>query len=155
NAESARAMGMAVNLERRWQEHRQASLAWQSVAGDRAARLSAAAKLSRQALQIFGLALGAWLAIDNQITGGAIVASSIIMGRALAPIEATIGQWKNFIQARQAYARLSAALQAENAAGPRTTLPPPEGRFRLEDVSARIDGVKEPIVRQVSFELKA
>lgn len=152
NSESARAMGMTDNIRKRWQEHHDASLAWQALASDRATRLSTAAKLSRQALQIFSLALGAWLALNNQISAGAIVASSIIMGRALQPIEAAIGQWKNFIHARQAYTRLNAALKAD-AKGQRTQLPAPEGGFKLDEVWMRFDGVKEPILRNVSFEL--
>lgn len=152
NSESARAMGMAENIRKRWQEHHDASLAWQSLASDRATRLNTAAKLSRQALQMLSLALGAWLALHNEVSAGAIVATSIIMGRALAPIEAAIGQWKGFISARQAYSRLSGALKAD-AAGQRTKLPPPAGAYKLEDVWMRFDGVKEPILRNVSFEL--
>lgn len=155
NSESARAMGMGQNLKRRWMEHHEASLAWQAVASDRGARLSSSAKLARQALQTFSLALGAWLALHNEISAGAIVASSIIMGRALAPIEATIGQWKSFIQARQAYARLSAALKVDMHKGPRTQLPPPLGNYKLEDVWMRFDGVKEPILRGVNLEIPA
>lgn len=155
NSESARAMGMAANLEARWQDHHQAGLAWQALASDRASRLSAAAKSTRQALQIMSLALGAWLAIEGQITGGAIVAASIIMGRALAPIEQTISQWKGFVLARQAYARLSAALQEAESATPRTKLPAPEGTFKLDDVTLRFDGVKEPILKNIGFQLKA
>ncbi|MBP6012562.1 MAG: type I secretion system permease/ATPase [Alphaproteobacteria bacterium] len=154
NSESARAMGMAKNLQRRWQEHHEASIAWQALASDRGTRLNSAAKLCRQALQIFSLALGAWLALDNQISSGAIIAASIIMGRALAPIEATIGQWKSFVQARQAYARLNAVLRVSDTAG-RTELPPPEGVFKLEDVTMRFDGTKEPILKGISFELAA
>lgn len=152
NSESARAMGMTDNIRKRWQEHHDASLAWQALASDRATRLSTAAKLSRQALQIFSLALGAWLALNNEISAGAIVASSIIMGRALQPIEAAIGQWKNFIHARQAYTRLNTALKAD-AKGQRTQLPAPEGGFKLDEVWMRFEGVKEPILRNVSFEL--
>lgn len=154
NAESARSMGMVRNLQQRWQEHHEASLAWQSLASDRGARLNAAAKFARQVLQILALALGAWLALENQISAGAIVASSIIMGRALAPIEATIGQWKTFVQARQAYARLGQALKAEADTGVRTELPPPTGAYKLEDVFVRYDGVKEPVLKGVSLELK-
>ncbi|NOT39618.1 MAG: hypothetical protein HOP13_03920 [Alphaproteobacteria bacterium] len=141
NAESARAMGMAENIRKRWQEHHDASLAWQALASDRGTRLNSAAKLARQALQIFSLALGAWLALQNEISAGAIVASSIIMGRALAPIEAAIGQWKGFIHARQAYARLSAALQAESPTQ-RTVLPPPEGGFKVEEAWMRFAGAE-------------
>ena len=154
NSESARAMGMAKNIQRRWQEHHEASIAWQALASDRGSRLNSSAKLVRQALQIFSLALGAWLALDNQISSGAIIAASIIMGRALAPIEATIGQWKGFVQARQAYARLNAALRVSTATE-RTELPPPEGVFKLEDVTMRFEGVKEPILKSISFELAA
>lgn len=152
NSESARAMGIADNVRVRWQEHHDASLAWQALASDRGTRLNTAAKMSRQALQIFSLALGAWLALNNEISAGAIVASSIIMGRALQPIEAAIGQWKAFVHARQAYTRLSSALKAD-APGQRTKLPAPEGAFKLEEVWMRFEGVKDPILRNVSFEL--
>lgn len=154
NSESARAMGMSDNIRKRWLEHHEASLAWQGLASDRATRLNSAAKLSRQALQIFSLALGAYLALNNEISAGAIVASSIIMGRALAPIEATIGQWRAFVGARQAYARLSTALKVDDKAQ-RTQLPPPAGNFKLEEVWMRFEGVKEPILRNISFELAA
>ncbi len=155
NHESARAMGMVDNLQRRWQEHRDAGLAWHSLASDRAARLTAAAKLARQGLQILALGLGAWLALENEISAGAIVAASIVIGRALAPIEATIGQWRGFVQARQAYARLDATLRVENTAGARTKLPAPEGVFKLDGAWVRADGVKEPILANISFELAA
>jgi PrtD family type I secretion system ABC transporter len=155
NSESARSMGMAGNMQRRWTEHHEASLAWQALASERASRLSTGAKFARQLLQTLGLALGAYLALENQISAGAIVATSIIMGRALAPIEATIGQWKAFVQARQAFARLNAALKAEAEGVTRTKLPPPSGAYRLENVSLALDGVKEPIVKGVSLELNA
>jgi PrtD family type I secretion system ABC transporter len=153
NAESARSMGMVRNLHARWQEHHEASLAWQALASDRGAQLNAAAKFARQFLQILALALGAYLALENQISAGAIVASSIIMGRALAPIEATIGQWKAFVQARQAYTRLNDALRSEVDGSPRTELPPPTGAYTLEDVFVRYEGVKEPVLKGISLEL--
>jgi PrtD family type I secretion system ABC transporter len=155
NSESARSMGMAGNMRRRWTEHHEASLAWQAVASDRGTRMSTGAKFTRQILQTLSLALGAYLALDNQISAGAIVATSIIMGRALAPIEATIGQWKAFVQARQAFARLNAALKAEMEGVARTKLPAPAGAYRLENVTLALKGVQEPIVKGVSLELNA
>jgi PrtD family type I secretion system ABC transporter len=152
NAESARSMGMVKNVQRRWEEHHEASLAWQAVASDRASRLSAAAKFARQMLQILCLALGAYLALENEISAGAIVATSIIMGRALAPIEASIGQWKRFVQVRQSYGRLNAVLKNVGD-GNRTELPAASGKFALEDVWMRFQGAKEPALRGVSFEV--
>ena len=108
NSESARSMGMATNMQRRWSEHHEASLAWQALASDRASRLSTGAKFARQVLQTLALAVGAWLALDNQISAGMIVAASIIMGRALAPVEQMIGGWKQLVQARQSWKRLQA-----------------------------------------------
>jgi PrtD family type I secretion system ABC transporter len=152
NSESARSMGMVDNVQKRWQEHHDAALAWQTIASDRSSRLSAAAKFTRQLLQTFSLGLGAYLALHNEISAGAIVATSIIMGRALAPIEASIGQWKRFIQARQAYMRLTSVLRKGSDA-PRTSLPAPDGRFKVDDVWVRYPGVKEPALRSISFEL--
>lgn len=152
NAESARSMGMVQNVQRRWEEHHEASLAWQVVASDRSSRLSASAKFARQLLQLLSLALGAYLALENEISAGAIVATSIIMGRALAPIEASIGQWKRFVQVRQAYGRLSAVLRNVKDA-PRTELPAPVGKYSLEDVWVRFPGSKEPALRGVTLDL--
>lgn len=153
NAESARSMGMVRNVKRRWEEHHEASLAWQVLASDRSSRLSAAAKFARQLLQLLSLALGAYLALNNEISAGAIMATSIIMGRALAPIEASIGQWKRFVQVRQAYGRLNNVLKHAKD-GPHTELPPPVGAYQLEDAWVRFPGSKEPALRGVTFELK-
>ncbi|MCE9522295.1 MAG: type I secretion system permease/ATPase [Alphaproteobacteria bacterium] len=155
NAESARSMGMVNNLQERWQEHHRASLAWQALASDRSAALNSSAKFARQLLQMLALGLGAWLALENLISAGTIVASSIIMGRALAPIEATIGQWRNFVLARQAYARLGKVLAAAETTAHRTVLAPPVGNFRVEDVWMKFDNAKEPILQGISFELAA
>lgn len=152
NAESARSMGMVRNVQRRWEEHHEASLAWQVVASDRASRLSAAARFARQMLQILCLALGAYLALENEISAGAIVAASIIMGRALAPIESSIGQWKRFVQVRQSYGRLSQALRSTKDA-PRTELPPPAGHFALDDVWVRFPGAKDAALRNITLEV--
>jgi PrtD family type I secretion system ABC transporter len=155
NVEAAKTMGMVQNLQSRWQEHHRASLAWQALASDRGAILSSAAKVVRQGLQTLCLAIGAWLVLENQMSAGMIVAASIIMGRALAPVEATIGQWRSFVQAREAYRRLNSQLSGEVSARVVTELPPPEGHYRLQDVWMRFDGVKEPVLQGVSFELPA
>ena len=136
NSESARAMGMVDNLQRRWQEHHQASLAWQSIASDRAARLSSAAKLARQALQIFSLGLGAWLALNNEISGrrdrrrvdhhGPRAAADRGHDRPMEELRSN---------ARQAYARLSAALARRKPSGSaHRACRRPTVLFKLEDV---------------------
>ncbi|HYM32236.1 MAG TPA: ABC transporter transmembrane domain-containing protein, partial [Candidatus Cybelea sp.] len=112
NAEALHAMGMFQNLQRHRMRQRNEMMRLQAVASDRAGLLSAISKAFRQVLQIAVLAVGAYLALKNEVTTGEIVAASIIAGRALAPLELAIGSWKQFVSARGAYERLRGLLEA-------------------------------------------
>jgi len=153
NAEAIRAMGMLPGLRHRWLARHQAALAHQATAADRAAGLNAGAKFIRPGLQIAVLGLGAYLVILEQITPGVMIATSIIMGRALAPVEATINHWRSFIGARGAHGRLDELLGRHGAPAERMPLPPPEGRLRLEGVTALPPGARAPVLHGISFEL--
>jgi ATP-binding cassette, subfamily C, bacterial EexD len=82
------------------------------------------------------LGFGAYLAIEGAITPGVMIAASIIMGRALAPVEAAINNWRPFLAARGAYHRLQGLLEANPPSPDALPLPAPEGRLRLENVAA-------------------
>ncbi|MBI5162354.1 MAG: type I secretion system permease/ATPase [Magnetospirillum sp.] len=154
NAEVLHAMGMLPAIARRWQARHDTALAMQSQAADRAGLLLAVSKFVRLFLQSAILGLGAWLAIDDQITGGSIIAASIIMGRALAPIEMAVGHWKGFINARTAYARLDSLLTAEAEAERRLTLPRPLGAVSADKLFVVPPGSRAAVLKGVSFALQ-
>jgi PrtD family type I secretion system ABC transporter len=126
------------------------------VAGNRTAVISSAAKFVRMSLQIAILGTGAWLAIQQIVTPGAMIAASIIMSRALAPIEAAIGSWRHFVQARIAYKRLKSGLDggAETAGPVPTRLPAPQGRVAVKNASLRRDGHDHPVLQNISFTME-
>ena len=99
-------MGMLPAVMRCWQEAVAEVLPPHNRAAQRASVLLAAAKLGRLGVQIIVLGVGCYLVLQHELTSGASIAGSIIMGRALAPVEMLIGGWKQLVQARQAFSRL-------------------------------------------------
>lgn len=155
NAEVLRAMGMGDGIRQVWRRYQDEALIQQCVASDRAGVMTAISKASRVILQVLMLATGAWLAIRQSITPGMIVAASIIMGRGLAPIEQAIGGWKSFVTTRTAYNRLNALLAAVPEETVRMSLPRPEGHLTVDRVIAAPPGMKSPVIKGISFEIKA
>lgn len=148
--EVLRANGMVDAALRRWSVQREALIGLQGRASDLAGAVLAVTKFVRLILQVGILGIGAWLAISDAIAGGAIFAASLVMGRALSPVEQAVAHWKNFVQARQAYRRLSAVL-AKPAAKRETTLPAPEGRLSIENLFVVAPGTHTAILRGVTF----
>src|SRR5690606_15944754 len=99
------------------------------------------------------LGVGAYLAIHQEITPGVIVAASIIMGRAVAPVEMAVGQWRSFVNARSAFDRLKTLLEATPVEQERTILPPPKGFVRVENIVALPPGTTKATLQGVTFEL--
>lgn len=155
NAEVIEAMGMQDSLLQRWHMRHDEALAQQALANDRASLLTAIAKFVRPVLQIAMLGVGAYLAVLQEITPGVMIAASIILGRALAPVEAAIGAWRGFVAARGAYHRVEQLLQ--EVGKPETTLPlpRPSGRLSVEGVVAVPPGGKKPVLQNVSFQVEA
>ncbi|MFN6998008.1 MAG: type I secretion system permease/ATPase [Aquincola tertiaricarbonis] len=136
NAEVVQAMGMVPALSRVWRLRHDYALGLQGLASDEAANVAGVAKAFRLFLQVAILAVGAWLVILQQSTAGVMIASSIVMGRALAPLESAIGGWRGFLAAREAYRRLSQDLQAVADERPAMPLPRPTGELVFDGVSA-------------------
>jgi len=155
NADVVEAMGMLPALVERWRRMNTDVLALQATAGDRAGLISALSKTVRMALQSVILGAGAYLTIEHEASGGVMIGASIILGRALSPVEQAITAWKGLIGARSAYGRLRAQLTTTPERGLRTSLPIPEGHLDLEGVVFAPPGVKEPVIRNVSFTLDA
>jgi len=154
NADAIHAMGMVGSLNKLWLRTHEAGVAWQEVAGDRAGVVNSIAKAFRMSLQIAILGSGAYLAIQQIITPGVMIAASIIMSRALAPAEAAISNWRNFIAARQSHLRLKALLNNPTAdRDEQTQLPPPTGRLQVDKVFMRHTGNKGWLLQNLTFEL--
>jgi ATP-binding cassette subfamily C exporter for protease/lipase len=155
NAEVIEAMGMLGHLSARWFAYQRNMLGYQSQASERAAVVSAITRATRVALQSLILGAGALLAIEGHITAGAMVAASILMGRALAPVEQAIGVWKQLISAREAYHRLDAMLvefpQRETA----MSLPPPQGQLSVENLVAAPPGAQQPVLKGINLQIQA
>jgi PrtD family type I secretion system ABC transporter len=154
NAEVLEALGMLGAIRQRWLRGHRRGIAFQALASDRAATLSAASKTTRLLLQIAILGVGAALAIDQVITAGTIIAASILSARALAPVELAIANWRGFVATRSAYRRLSDLLASNPAPEPRMALPPPKGRLAVEQIVAVPPGAPKPVLQGVSLALE-
>lgn len=151
NVEVLHAMGMLDNLRHRWLSKHLTFLKHQSDASDKAAVWSNLSKSLRLLFQSLILGLGAYLAVQNEITAGMLIAGSIIMGRALAPIDLMIGTWKQFSGARSAYERLDKLLIEFPDGGKAMSLPAPKGALSVEAAMVVPPGSQQPSLKGVSF----
>jgi PrtD family type I secretion system ABC transporter len=154
NADVVDSMGMRSNLIGRWQRKNGEMLTLQAQASKRGGGITAVSKFLRFVLQIGIMGGGAWLVIQNEMTAGAMIAGSILMGRALAPVEQAIGSWRSAIAARGAYERVKQqlALTADDEA--QMSLPVPSGRLTVEGVTYFHQGATEPVLRNVAVRLE-
>jgi len=155
NAEVVESMGMLGSLRQRWSEQTHTVLSLQSMASDRATTVATVSKTFRQVVQSLVLGLGAYLTINHEISSGLMIAGSILLGRALAPIDQLIGVWKGFLGARSQYARLHQLLGTIAAEPERMSLPAPEGAIRVEGLSVGSPNQRKPIIRGLTFEVPA
>lgn len=154
NAQVINAMGMIPEGVQIWGRETCESLKAQVVAQDRNIVMTGVSKFVRLCTQIAILGWGAWLALDNQLTGGMIIAASIIGSRALAPVEATIEGWRGFVQARSAYGRIRALLHNSPLNMERLRLPRPQGRLQVERVLYVPPPNKKVVLNGISFTLE-
>ena len=155
NAEVVHAMGMLPALLRRWHADNDRALDQHAQASDRGAAIVGMAKFLRLFIQVGMLGLGAYLVLGGELTAGGMIAGSILLSRALAPVEQAIGAWKGLVAARASHDRLQALLRKHLAAAPALRLPVPEGRVSVERlVFAPPDGDR-PILKHLEFELAA
>ena len=136
NSDALKAMGMFDGLIGRWQGRHRRSASFQSAASGRLSVLLSATKAFRFSVQVGMLGTGAYLVLAGDLTPGMMIAGSIIMGRALAPIEQGIGAWRGFVGARQAWRRVNALLEGfgDEDQAPGTELPRPSGKVEIENV---------------------
>jgi len=151
NAEVIEAMGMLRNVRERWLATADQVLILQSIVSSRAGLISAVSKITRLTSQSLILGLGAYLVVEREISPGLMIAGSILLGRALAPIDLIIGSWKGFINARGQYHRLQQILLNIPADADKMPLPPPTGRIQLEKVYVTPPGAKLPVIKDLSL----
>jgi ATP-binding cassette, subfamily C, type I secretion system permease/ATPase len=156
NAEVIRALGMTDRLTARWSQANERYLRQNIRASDVYANLGAGAKVLRYILQSAMLGIGAYLVVADKGSGGIMIASSILMGRALAPVEIALSSWKQLAAARQGIVRLREILKT-TARPPavRVVLPRPSRELSVQDLSVTAPNMQKPIVSNVSFSLTA
>jgi PrtD family type I secretion system ABC transporter len=153
NAEVIEAMGMTDTVAAFWQRANRRMTTLQSLASYRSAIIQAITKFIRMGLQIAITGFGAYLALNNQMTSGGIIAASILSARALAPFDAAIAVWKSLVETREAYASLQRSLSNVPVRPQGITLPEPQGRLEVENVVFTTANRNRPILRGINFAL--
>ncbi len=153
-AEIVHAQGMQGDVTARWLRQRTDALGQTIAASDWTGSFTSLTKALRLFLQSAMLAVGAWLVLKNEMTGGAMIAGSILMGRALAPIEQSIGQWGMIERARTAWISLNRFLDATPPLAERTQLPPPAANLVVSGITLVPPGGGTATLRNVSLQIK-
>lgn len=153
NAQVITAMGMLEEAIHLWGRENAASMRAQVVASDRNVYLAGFSRYLRLVTQIALLGWGAFLALEGQVTGGMMIAASLIASRALAPVEGAIEGWRSLVQAKTAYARVRRLLEAPAVDQERLVLPQPEGRLNLDKVLYIPPGTKKTVLNGVTLAL--
>lgn len=153
-AEMVRALGMSDAAFARWYRQRHAALADAILSADRSGGYTSLSKTLRLLLQSAMLGLGAYLVLQGLVTPGVMIASSILLGRALAPVDLLIGQWQIVQAARRAWRTLSALLSEVDRPGPRTALPRPRAVLTAENLTVVPPGTTQASLRMVNFDVQ-
>ncbi len=153
NVDAINAMGMTPNFVGKWERMNEEVLTGTLATTERMGGINSISRFVRQTIQIAMMGTGAYLVIDQHVSAGIMIATTIILGRALAPIESLIANWNNFVQARLAFGRLSPLFGPESARES-TKLPPPQGRLTVENVVLASKNIDRPIIRHASFALQ-
>jgi ATP-binding cassette subfamily C protein/ATP-binding cassette subfamily C protein EexD len=155
NSEVVQAMGMMPGLLKRWNRDRFRAIERQVIASDRAATTTSVIRFLRLSMQSLMLGLGAYLVIERLVTVGTMFAATILLGRALQPVEQIVGAWRGMISARGAFERVKALLAANPVRDPALALPRPAGRLSVEGLVFGLRNSRSAILRGISFRLDA
>jgi PrtD family type I secretion system ABC transporter len=153
NAEVLQALGMTQRLLVRWRTLQEHIAGLQTSASRSTVAFTAATKTVRQAIQILMLALGAYLVLTQQASAGVMIATSILLGRAVQPVEQLVGSWRLLIEARAAYGRLLELSKDFERGEARVSMPRPEGRVAVEGISYRATGSETLVLANIAFSL--
>ncbi len=153
NVEATTVLGMLGAMRKRWQSAQDESLNSHMLASDRGGLLSSLSRTLRLIFQSMILAVGAYLAVGQEISPGTMIAASIIMSRALAPLEMAVAQWSQFQGFLRSWQRLTKLLQETPPKPHRMELPKPKGRLTVENLAAYAPNAEKPLVGGISFDL--
>ena len=153
NAEAVHALGMLGDVTRRWMRLNDGALGALARTSEVGGTITGATKLARQSIQIAMLGVGAYLVLEQNISSGVMMAATIILGRALAPVESLIGGWRSFVDAHGALKRLARTFDEARDSAAQTELPAPLGAVSVEGVSFRFPEREQFVLRGVSFTL--
>ncbi|MDQ1924460.1 type I secretion system permease/ATPase [Massilia pseudoviolaceinigra] len=151
NAEVIEAMGMLPNLQARWYKLHSKFLELQAEASQKAGTVGAITKFVQVSLQSLILGLGALLVIEGKLTPGMMIAASILVGRAMQPVQQVIGVWKSFAGVRSSYERLETLLEENEERKENMSLPKPTGHLQIDNITAGPPGAATPVLKSVSF----
>ncbi|MCK6406773.1 MAG: type I secretion system permease/ATPase [Rhodocyclaceae bacterium] len=155
NAEVVGALGMLGAITQQWEKQNRQVQEHQATVGQLAGRMGGVTKVARQAIQILMLCVGAALVIEQHVSGGVMMAATIILSRALAPVESMIASWKQMVDARSAFNRLDALLKEQHAKNEQTELPTPCGELSCERIVFTIPRTDRPIIKGISFQISS
>ena len=155
NAEVIESMGMLDDVHKRWLKGSEKVLLLQAIASSRAGLISSVSKTLRMLFQSLVLGLGAYLAIEQEISPGLMIAGSILLGRALAPIDLMIGNWKGFVLARAQYGRLNELLHQIPEDAEKMSLPEPKGCIQIQQAVIAPPGSNVAVIKGVSLMIEA
>jgi ATP-binding cassette subfamily C exporter for protease/lipase len=153
-AEPAAAMGMRTALLRQWHAAQQEARALALAVGDRTTALVSLVQFLRYGLQLGIMALGAWLVLDRSLTSGGMIAASVLLSRALAPVDRALPAWKAFVNARAGARSLTELFQRAPGTPARQRLPRPQGRLAVDGLTFVPAGAEVPLLRNISFALQ-
>lgn len=154
HAEATLALGMMPAMRRRWHQKHREFLALQVNSSEAAGAGTGLTSFLQHCFQSLGLALGLFLAIEGAITGGMVIAATMLISRSISPLQNLIGNWPSIIKARQAYDRLNVLLAEEGSTPQQMSLPRPKGRLVVEDVTAAPPNVGKPVLTGINFTLE-
>lgn len=152
-AEPTMAMGMMDAVRERWYQQHRSFLLHQVNANEAAALTSGFASFLQKSMGSLQMALGAWLAINNLITGGMIIAAIMLISRATAPIYSLLAEWQDIVSVRQAYDRLNELLKEDQQKEAKMELPAAVGQLTVEKAAAVPPGAKKPVLINIDFSL--
>lgn len=150
-AEPVVALGMVPAVVARWLTASRLGQSRALALSAVSAAVTALSRVARQSVQVLMLGVGAWLVIGERATPGVMLATTIILARALAPLELLVGNWRTVVEARAAFRRLRALLVDGDEAAPKTELPRPRGVLQVEGLQYLPPGAARPVLRGVSF----
>lgn len=153
NVEVVDALGMRQRMTAIWRVSLEEADAYTAKSQSAGAAFVSGTKAFRLFLQSAILGLGAWLSIKGESSPGTMIAASILLGRAISPVEQTVGQWRSVVLAARSWRRLNEALAAHPLPQERMRLPPLAGKLEVEALSAAPHGAVQPFLRGLNFNL--